>query len=395
MTKPSALAILAILTFPGTAVGQAAPEGRFRTGALSWTPTLTLRDAGTDSNVYDEATNPKRDTSAVFAPQVEGIIQLAGANVRFGGGADFVYFHQYTAERSVNTRGNVRIEQRGWRFRPFGRASFLDSRERVNSEIDVRARRADRDVGAGLGIQLTPRGMLELAGGFNQSTFRQGETFRGIDLARRLNREMVSGSLRFLYELTPLTRFLAEGSASRDRFTLSPAYDADNVRGRVGVEFAPDALFRGRATVGFHRLEPLGSLAVGFDGLTAGVDIGYVLLQRTRFDLRVSRDASYSVEAQPYFLQTVYGGQILHTLFQRVDVFGHTSAEALDYPGLPERLIPADTLNVTRYGGGIAIRPATHMRMTINYELTERKGQLRPERSYDRRRLFTTVTYGF
>lgn len=395
MTKPSALALLAILTFPGTAPGQAPPEGRFRTGALTWTPTVTLRDAGTDSNVYDEPTNAKRDTSAVFAPQVEGIIQLAGANVRFGGGADFVYFQRHSAERSVNTRGQIRIDQRGWRFRPFGRASFLDSRERANSEIDVRARRADRGVAAGVGIQLTPRGVLEVAASFNQSTYRQGETFRGIDLARRLNRETVGGSLGFLYELTPLTRLLAEGSASQDRFTRSPAYDGNNVRGRIGVEFAPDAILRGRATIGFHRLEPRGALALGFEGLTAGVDLGYVLLQRTRVDLRVSRDASYSVEAQPYFLQTIYGGQILHTLLERVDVFVQTSRETLDYPGIPERLIPTDVVNVTRHGGGIAIRPATRMRMTINYELTERKGHLRPERSFDRRRLFTTVTYGF
>ena len=395
MTKISALALLAVLACPAAAAAQNQPEGRFRTGALSWTPTLMLRDAGTDSNVYDEPTNPKRDTLGVLAPQVDGVIHLAAANLRFGAGADFVYFQRYTAERSINTRGNVRVDLRGWRFRPFGRASFLDSRERVNSEIDVRARRADRDFGLGLGIQLTPRGVLEIGGSFNQSTFRQGEIFRGVDLPRRLNRETVLGSIQFLYEITPLTRFLVEGSASKDRFTLSPAYDARNVRGRVGVDFAPDALLKGRATVGFHRLEPRGELGLGFDGVTAGVELGYILLQRTRFDVRVTRDASYSFEAQPYFLQTIYGGQVLHTLLERLDVFAQVSWETMDYPGIPERMIPADTLDVTRYGGGVAIRPAPRVSMTINYELTERAGHVTPSRQYDRRRVYTTVTYGF
>jgi hypothetical protein len=395
MTNTFVLALLTILMFSGAAAAQPPLEGRFRTGALSWTPTLTLRDAGVDSNVYDEPANPKRDTSAVFAPQVDGGIQLTAAIVRFSGGADFVYFHQYTAERSVNTRGSVRVDMRGWRVRPFGRASVLDSRERVNSEIDVRARRADRDVAAGLRIQLTPRGLIEVGGGTSQSTFRQGQFFHGVDLRQRLNRESVVGNIRFLYELTPLTRFLVDGSTSRERFTLSPAYDADNFRGSAGVEFEPEAILRGRATIGFHRLEPRGALGLGFEGLTAGVDLGYVLFQRTQFDVRFSRDASYSFQAQPYFLQTVYGGRIQHTLIERVDIFGQVSSEHMDYPGIPERLIPADALDVARYGGGIALRPAPRAVMTITYELAERKGRLAPERSFERRRVYTTITYGF
>lgn len=392
MTRTLTLTLAGVLALSG---GAAAQEPRFRSGAVSWTPTLTLRDAGTDSNVYDEARDPKSDASAVLAPNVEGLIDLAAADVRFTAGADFVYFQRYTAERSVNTRGSVRADVRGWRFKPFGRASFLDSRERVNSEIDVRARRADRAFGAGLGIQITPRGTLEVGGSFGTSSFRQGEFFRGVDLARRLNRESTGATLRFLYELTPLTRVVTEWSASRDRFTLSPAYDGDNLNGRVGVEFEPDALLKGRATIGFHRLEPLGELGLGFDGLTAGVELGYVLLQRTRFDIRASRDTSYSYEAQPYFLQTVYGGQVVHALVDWLDVIGQVSRETMDYPGIPERLIPTDTMNVRRYGGGAAIRPASRVRMALTYEYTERVSLLVPDRQYDRRRLYTTITYGF
>jgi hypothetical protein len=182
---------------------------------------------------------------------------------------------------------------------------------------------------------------------------------------------------------------------SRDRFTLSPAYDADNVRGIAGFEFEPDALLKGRATIGFHRIDPIGELAFGFEGVNAGVELGYVLLQRTRFDVRISRDTSYSFETQPYFLQTIYGGEVLHTLVQRVDVFGLASWETLDYPGIAERLLPAHTLEVMRYAGGVAIRAAARARVTITYEHTERTALLMPERTYDRHRVFTTITYGF
>lgn len=394
MTRACVSVVVALCGMSGAAAAQT-PSGRFQSGALAWTPTLTLRDAGVDSNVYDEPINPRRDHSAVLAPHVEGVLALSAGDVRFAGGVDFVYFQRYTSERSLNTRGNVRVNVRMLRIRPFATLAVLDARERVNSEIDVRARRAERDVGGGIGVGLTPRGTLEVGGSFTTATFRQGEVFRGVDLAHRLNRETTSGLVRFRYEVTALTKFVVEGSTSRDRFTLSPGYDAKNTTAKAGFEFEPDAVLKGRATVGFHRLEPLGPLGFGFDGVTAGIELGYVLLQRTRFDIRIDRGTSYSLEAQPYYLRTAYGGEIAHTLFAPIDVFVRGAWETLDYPGIPEQKLEADTLEVTRFGGGVAIRPGRRITMTINYEISERVGQLFPDRQYDRHRLYTNVTYGF
>ncbi len=274
MKSPCVFTVVAALAMSGGVAAQTRTEGRFHTGALSWTPTLTLRDAGFDTNVFEEAVSPKRDQVAVFSPQVDGLLRLAAADVRFGGTADFVYFQRYTTERSINTRSNVGFDLRGWRVRPFGRGSFLDSRERVNSEIDVRARRSDREVSGGLGIQVTPRGVLEVAGRFGQSTFRQGEMFRGVDLAQRLNRETVGTNVRFVYDVTPLTRLLLEGAGSQDRFTLSPAYDADSMRIGAGFRFEPDALVNGHAIIGYRRIDPVGERAFGYEGITVAVDLG-------------------------------------------------------------------------------------------------------------------------
>jgi hypothetical protein len=386
------LVLLALAATPG--VVRAQSDGRFHSGVLSWTPTITLRDAGVDTNVYDEASDPKRDHSAVFSPQVDSVIALANADLRLGGSADFVYFQRYTSERSINGRVNGRVDFKLTRIKPFVAGGYSNSRERLNSEIDVRARRTDRVVTVGANIEVTPRGVFEIAGSFDSSTIRQGEVFLGVDLARRLNRESTGGAVRFKYALTPLTRLIAEGTASRDRFTLSPDYDADNMGGRIGFEFEPDAVIKGRALVGFHRIEPVGNLAFGFEGVSAAVELGYVLLARTRFDLRVARDTSASIESQPYFLQTIYGGEVLHNLVGPIDVIGRGSWETLDYPGIPERFLPEDQLKVTRYGGGLAIRPGDHVRLTLNYEIIDRDAQ-QTDRTYDRRRLYTSVTYEF
>jgi hypothetical protein len=395
MHRSFALALVATVLAPGFAAAQQQPEGRFQTGAVTWTPTLSLREAGIDSNVYDEPTNPREDRSAVIAPAVEGMVKMSAADVRFSGGLDFVYFHTYASERSVNSRANVRTDLRLSRIRPYATVAFLDARERVNSEIDVRARRSDKNFGGGIGLEISPRGVLEVGASLSDSTFRQGETFMGVDLPQRLNRTETGANLRLKYEVTPLTRFVAEASASRDRFTLAPGFDANNATVTGGFEFEPDAVLKGKARVGYHRIDAVGALSQEYEGITAAVELGYVVLQRTRFDVRILRDTSYSFEAQPYFVQTVYGGEVLHTLFGPVDVFARGSRETLDYPAVSPRALASGQLEVMRYGGGVALRPGPRVNMTINYELTERVGQVSADRRYDRRRLYTNVTYGF
>jgi hypothetical protein len=387
------VALFGAMLIPGVAAAQS--DGRFQSGVVSWTPTLTLRDAGVDTNLYGEAENPHRDTVAVLSPQVSGVVKLAAADLRFEGLAEFVYYQRYTSERSVNRGASLRADFRGTRLRPFVRGSFLDTRERTNSEIDIRARRASRDAAAGLGVRVTPRGTLEVEGAVSQHTFSQDAVFRGVLLADHLNRRVSAGHLRFRYEVTPLTQFIVESTASRDRFMRTPAYDTDNYSVHTGFRFDPTAILSGRATVGFHRLEPVGSLAFGYEGITAAVELRYVLLQHTRFDVRVGRDTDYSVEAQPYFVQSMYGAEVRHNLAGPIDVIGRASRERLDYPGIPERFIPADAMRVHRYGGGVAYQPGPHLQLTVNYEVTNRDSDLLAERRYERRRAYTTLTYGF
>jgi len=393
MNRTLTFAFLTFALFARVAAAQT--EGRFQTGNVSWTPLLTLRDAGVDTNVYDEAADPKRDNLAIFSPQVDGTMTLGLGDVKFGGGADFVYFHRYTSERSINGRGTARLDLRFMRLKPFVSGGFLDSRDRLNSEIDSRSRRHDREAGAGLGLQVTSRATLEAAGRFKTSRYDEGETFLGIDLAQRLNRKTASASLGLRYEVTPLTQLVFEGAASQDRFTLSPSYDVDNLRFQAGVEFQPDAIISGRASFGIHRMEPRGVLAEGFNGATASVNISYVLLGRTRFNVQVARDTNFSVGEQPYFLQTIYGGDVLHNLAGPIDVIARASHETLDYPGIVDRGLAAYATRVRVYGGALAIRMGERSRITFNYETTDRLATQIPSIGYDRQRVYTTITYGF
>jgi hypothetical protein len=392
----TACALASVFLLSVVAAGaQTRPEGRFQTGSISWTPTLTLRDAGVDNNVFDEPVNPKGDTVAIVSPAVQGHLQSGLWAVDFGGNVDFVYFQRYASERSINGHGLVRPELMLSRFRPFAVFDVLDTRERFNSEIDVRARRAQREVGFGTKIQAFSRTSFEVSMRRATLEFRDDEVYRGEEIAQRLNRSSTSATARMLVELTPLTRLALDGDVVKDEFTFRPDQNTDNLRVNAGFEFAPDALIQGRAKVGFHEMKPTGTAAIAFRGLTAGLDVGYVLLGRTRFDVRVLRDTSYSLEEQPYFLQTLYGAEVVHNLAGPFDLTARVSRETLDYPGIPDRNVLEHVDVVSRYGGGFAIRASQRLRIAVTYEVAERTSGESANLSYDRRRMYTTVTYGF
>lgn len=377
------------------APGMAGAQARFQTGAFAWTPTITLRDAGLDTNVYDESVDPKSDTVAVLSPQFEGALELSRFTLETSAQADFVYFERYTDERSVNLQGALRIEVPLNRLRPFAGAGYADTRERQNSEIDLRARRTERDVMVGIGFALTPRGAVEISARRSDLAFREGQVFREIDLASRLNRTATAAGVRFRYALTPLTRLTVNADLARDRFDAASDQDTDNLRVQGGFEFSPDAVIRGQASVGFHRMTPRGAQALPFEGWITSVDLGYVLLGRTRFTGLFSRDTAYSLDTQPYYLRTNVGGEVLHHLVGPIDLIGRGTRETLDYPGLPERALPSYRTRLFRYGGALAIRAAERFRITLNYELAERDTESELPLAFDRRRVYTTITYGF
>lgn len=392
MMKTVVLTLAAVLTISAST---ADAQGRFQTGNLSWTPVITLRDAGLDTNIFDESVDAKRDHLAVVSPEADGVLDLGSASVTMAGAAEFVYFRRYTDERSINRRGSARIDVPLSRIRPFGGIAYQATRERQNSEIDLRAWRSGREVTAGLGLSVTSRASLEFSGRRADARFEAGDVFRDVELATRLNRNTLAVSTRFRYDVTPLTSVVVDGEVSRDAFVLSPQYDGDNLRGSAGFIFSPDAVVKGRAMIGYHKLTPRGAASVGYEGLTAGVDIGYVLLGRTRVDVQVLRDTNYSFEAQPFYIRTTFGGEILHNLFGPVDVIARASRETLEYQDVPERLIVAHTTDVNRYGGAVAIRAAERMRLSINYEFVERLDASLPNRHYERTRFYTAVSYGF
>ncbi len=391
--------IAASLGGSSTAFAQATNAGRFVTGPLAWTPTFQLREAGVDSNVFNTALNPKQDVTGSASSRVNSILTLGLLQASTQGGLEYMYFERYKSQRGLNRNVSTHLEFPVSRFSPDVTVTWNHAKERPNNEIDTRATRNELTYAAGIQTRVTSRIDVLATAGKQKISYQDGPTFRGIEIARQLNRETVSAIVTMRMALTPLTSLAIDGTASHDDFPFKPESATDNGRIDAHLEFAPDAIIRGRATIGYHQMRPyyrrVANTAAGaFDGVTSSVDLAYTLLSVTRLSGRFSRDSNYSINTnQPFYVSAAGSLEVLQMLFGPVDLDVRGGREKLDYPRTEAAPAYVDFANTL--AGGLSIRAAPQTIVTLIYDNSERRSSRGQEFGYRRRRIYTTVTYGF
>jgi hypothetical protein len=167
----------------------------------------------------------------------------------------------------------------------------------------------------------------------------------------------------------------------------------------AGVDFAPDAVIRGHAGVGYHLMQPRhagasNAVAGSFSGVTSDVNLSYTLLGVTRFTGNVLRDASYSISAiQPSYVSTRASLDIVQAITGPVDLTLRGGREKLAYPATILATARNDYADVL--GGGLQIRLAPQKTVELLYDTSERRSSGGPQFGYKRRRIYTTITYEF
>jgi hypothetical protein len=392
----AALLLAAVPAF-AQAGGAGGTTGRFVIGRLQLTPTLILREAGVDSNVFNatKAEGARKDNYATVVPQVDASLSLGVMELTGQGGLSYVYFERYKNQRSLNGLANGRAEFPFQRIRPSIAGSWLRLRERPNNEIDARIVRETLHGSVAFSTQLTPRSGVILGGSREETRYERGVQFRDADVARALDRQTTEGSAVFRLEVTPLTGLLFDVRGSRDHFLLDPLKQTDNLRTSLALDFAADAVIKGRASAGYHKMVARRQGSVPFAGWTSAVELSYAFLGRTRFDVRFARDAAYSViEGESYYVTTAGGFEVLHNLIGPVDLSVRGSRDRMDYEFSPGGA-PGHVELVSTAGGGASIRVSPRVRFSVNYELSLRESSLGAAYEYDRRRVYSTATYGF
>jgi hypothetical protein len=279
------------------------PKTRFRVGPLRFNPKLELRNAGRDSNVFLDPTDPLTDTSIVVRGTVEGFVPV-GRRVRlFGEGwLDWSYFRSLNTERSTDPGGEGRAEVDLGPFTLTGGGGALQARQLYSIDIDERILRQERWVNGGAEWRLARRFLV--SGGAEYRSYRYDPTARTSSgnpfAAASLNRNNLTGTLAARYKLTSMTTAIATGDVIEDEFQLSaPGLSKTrSYRYMAGVELGEKAFVTGRFLAGMRNFpaSSQGSLPT-YRGPAYTAQLAMPLFNRLRLVGTILRDVYVSAQA--------------------------------------------------------------------------------------------------
>ena len=361
-------------------------------GPVGLRPSLSVTNAGVDSNVFNSADNREDDFTTTIVPRIVARVRAGRLVFSYGAATDFVYFKDFKDEQSVNFASGVRIDGNLGHLQPYISTGWVSTKDRLNAELDARAPRTQRTIIGGTRILVASRTTLVFNARRADLEFDQGTEFDGADLAHNLNSraDSVEGGVQLA--LTPLTTLNLTTSVQRDRFDSAPERNADTFRITPSLQFDPTSLIRGTVLVGYRHFDTLDPALPDYSGVIVQILAGYTLLERTKFDVDLSRDVQYSYEdLEPYYLSTGGRVTVTHQLVGPFDVQAFGGRQSLDYRAAGGG--DSRTDRVETFGAGTGYRFHTQYRVGFTWEHNRRRSDL-PDRRYERDRLFASLTYG-
>jgi len=365
----------------------------FHAGPFGLQPSLSITNVGSDSNVFNVADDPQDDFTATIVPRIVARLRAGRLTFSYGAASDIVYYRTFTDEGSVNGTIDPRVDANLGRLQPYVSAGWVSTKERLNAEIDVRAPRTQHSVAAGARLLMGSQTSVIVNARRSDLQFDEGSEFRGADLAHNLNSRTDSLESGVQMALTALTTLNLTTTVQRDRFDSEPSRNADSWRVTPSLQFDPTALIRGTVAIGYRHFDALDPQVPDYSGVVAQVLAGYTLLERTKFDLDLTRDVQYSYEdLEPYYLTNGGRVTVTHRLVGPFEIQGTLGRQSLAYRNtIAANSTRTDTVDTYGAGMGYWLRPL--LRVGFNWEQTRRLSAI-SDRRYDRRRLFASLAYG-
>jgi hypothetical protein len=375
---------------------------RVHAGPFYVEPTILLKELGLDTNVFNQAGETAADLTLVLAPQAAVAIPFATrALVKSLLATDLVYYAQYGSERSVDPQMAVRAEFYGQRVTLYLEEAYLNTRERLNYEIDLRARHLQNELTGGVAYRATTRLTVEIAARQGRIRFDGDDYFGGQRLKETLDRDTRIFTATARHRRNGLTTFGLRYEIQADRFPLSPVRDTNSFRVMPGVELRPRALFNGSAWVGYRHFEPKAAVLPPRAGLVSQLSLSYALLGATVFGVTYDRDYQFAYEARtPYFVDNSLGLFVRRALGGRADVRVNVARHRYDFqPLLTEPILtgPAvDRVDTTdNFGVNVGFRVKRQTRAGVGLSYWTRDSTGLDFRNYKGLRIGLTMDHDF
>lgn len=364
---------LAVLAVSASAFAQPprTKPGRYRIGPLYVTPSIQLRNAGVDTNVFQTLEDPVRDQVLIVGPRLDGTMDI-GRRLRLKGYGllDFNYYRTQGNERSTDFFGGGDGELDLGPFTLVGGGGGGQFEQRFSIDIDERLLRQEKFGYVGLAWREKQRLSARVEGRTEVLKFAPGVFRLGGFVQEAMDRNTLSARGQVRYALTNRTALLVSGEAIEDRFFSQPSDVPPRIRHSYrylgGLEFKEPALLSGRVLAGVRDFP--GTLAAGsplYRGPVIQADLMLPIRQRARLHAVGERDVRYAsslvdIGALRYrnaFVYTRYQGELAFDL--PLDLIAVASAgfeEArylLPYP-YPDETRLADRLD-HRWTAGVGL----------------------------------------
>jgi hypothetical protein len=392
----AALAVGAATPAHGQAGNPDDASGPSRPLVLS--PTIRLTDVGWDDNVFrvNKDANPIGDFTATVSPAIHASLRVPRVRASGRSQVDFIYFKRLSEIRSIDSDNGAHVDLLLGRLTPFVDGSWTNARFRRNLEIDKPVRRVDSSLSAGVDLRLSGKTSIGATTQRSRLDYRGETIYLDTDLARALGATATFIGARFRYSLTPFTTVGADVEQDRNDFAIAKERNSDGFRLMSVIEFRPFALVSGHAQVGIRRRTFLDGNVPQFQGTVARIDLGYTLLERTRFAVSGQRDLSSSYRAdQRDYLQTGADLSITQRLGTAWDVVGTVGRFSLIYDlGDASRTGTSRAERVLSYGIDVGYN-IERTRVGFQVARQTRSSDFSGERGYEATRIGSSVTYGF
>jgi hypothetical protein len=365
--------------------------GVLRIGPARIAPGVVVREAGWDSNLFDEPVDPKEDYVIAVAPDAAVFMRLPMLQISAYGGVDINRYLEYESENSTGYAARARLDFIISRVRPFVGGGRTRIRERPNGEIDVRANRLNQEWSGGLAYDLSDHS--QIYGSFVQNTVRYYDAFEeGVDLSAALNHHRNSGSAGVRTDLTPLATLTVSGTYSEDLFHNEPLRNATDREIGGTLRIAPEAMVSGIASVSYKDFQPVSPDAKPFRGVAAQGTLTYSFLEVGRLTFVGLRDTEYSFDSgEAYYVENTATLYYTHRLFGGVDAQVRGGRSMFDYSY--SNVTPAHKDRLDTVGGSVGYNLNNRTRISANYEFARRRSPVLAERNYDRRRIYLAWTF--
>jgi hypothetical protein len=346
------------------------------------------------------AKEPQRDFTFTLAPGANTSLRIGRAYLTGRTVGEWLYFVKTTKQRSANFTQSAQLEVPLSYVAPRIGGSYGTTRQRLNAEIDVRARRKTKTFFVGSSVRLSARTSVDAEWLLDLFDIADDE-FLGVNLQEALSRRTTGARASLEYVATPLTTIIVRGEAGSDRFDFTSLRDSDSVSVKAGVQMKPLALFAGEALVGVRHFAPLDSRLPVFTGLVSAVGMTYNARETTKFNVQVGRDVDYSfLPDTPYFVMSSVTLGMTQVLGASWDVIASGSRTTLSYRALRHAAglsdlpsVAAATDRSTGYHLSLGYHFAFQARIGFDVDYS-RRDSTALERTYDGFRAGGSFSYG-